>query len=363
MRPCPHHWEVEALHDKRLTGTDEARVLRHLQSCRSCADELRQLRELREAICGLPYVTLDEVTLRRCRVELLARADEELRRERREPRRGALIFGAGAAVAAIVGLSLFGLRQETDSSATRSAPPAHVAAVRAHVPVRPVLSVEPSEDAVFARSFENDTEIVRLQQGTITVTVSGPPGHVPVLVRTPDGEVLDEGTTFTVSVRDQRTRYVEVADGRVLVRVDGFAARSLGAGERYEPYGERRARPKDEALELPRKRAERTKRDASLKTDSATSRAPETNPRAADVLFGQAVRELREERCEEAARSFSTFLEQHPGDSRGEDAAFLRVVALTRVGLTARARAAAHLYLARYPQGLRVREVEALLTR
>jgi TolA-binding protein len=61
-----------------------------------------------------------------------------------------------------------------------------------------------------------------------------------------------------------------------------------------------------------------------------------------------------------AAARFAAFLAAYPGDSRAEDAAYLRVIALQRLGNAVRVREAARQYLHRYPRGFRRAEVEAL---
>jgi hypothetical protein len=54
------------------------------------------------------------------------------------------------------------------------------------------------------------------------------------------------------------------------------------------------------------------------------------------------------------------FLEQYPRDSRSEDAAYLRVLALRRSGDDSAMKAAAYEYLSRYQAGFRRSEVESL---
>jgi hypothetical protein len=269
---------------------------------------------------------------------------------------------AVAGMTAVFGFALLAQWRAGNSDAAddRRPAPASASALEASRR-RPILSIEPSANAIFTRSFEDEMEMVHLHQGTIVLQVSGESDHVPVIVRTPDGEIIDEGTTFTVSVRQGHTDYVEVEVGRVHVHVGGFEPRSLGAGERYEPYGVQSRKRGAKSVEQMHRKAEPARRDVRRRNGSDAPRTLGDSPRAADALFGQAMRELREERCQEAALSFLTFLERHPDDSRGEDAAFLRVVALTRGGLSSSARAAAQSYLARYPRGLRAREVEALL--
>jgi hypothetical protein len=61
-----------------------------------------------------------------------------------------------------------------------------------------------------------------------------------------------------------------------------------------------------------------------------------------------------------AAARFAAFLAAHPGDSRAEDAAYLRVIALQRAGNSAGVAEAAARYLRQYPKGFRRAEMESL---
>ena len=61
-----------------------------------------------------------------------------------------------------------------------------------------------------------------------------------------------------------------------------------------------------------------------------------------------------------ASTLFAAFLSQHPGDSRTEDATYLRILTLQRAGDVRAMKKAASEYLARYPRGFRYAEVEPL---
>jgi hypothetical protein len=63
----------------------------------------------------------------------------------------------------------------------------------------------------------------------------------------------------------------------------------------------------------------------------------------------------------EAAARFASFVAEHAGDPRAEDAAYLRVLALQRAGDEAGMRATGHEYLQRYRRGFRRAEVQALV--
>jgi TolA-binding protein len=63
-----------------------------------------------------------------------------------------------------------------------------------------------------------------------------------------------------------------------------------------------------------------------------------------------------------AARGFSHFVGRYPRDPRAEDAAYLRVVALSRIGDASGAELAAKQYLRSYPEGFRRDEVAQLIS-
>ncbi|MCA9641288.1 MAG: outer membrane protein assembly factor BamD, partial [Myxococcales bacterium] len=98
----------------------------------------------------------------------------------------------------------------------------------------------------------------------------------------------------------------------------------------------------------------------------APSAAPKLHPSAssaaatADSDFEVAMRAFRGGSWSQAAQLFAAFEAQHPNSRRSEDAAYLRVVALQRSGQSAQMQAAARTYLARYPNGFRAKEVQAL---
>jgi TolA-binding protein len=61
-----------------------------------------------------------------------------------------------------------------------------------------------------------------------------------------------------------------------------------------------------------------------------------------------------------AAASFAVFLAKYPRDTRVEDAAYLRIIALQRAGDSDNLKRAAAQYLRKYPRGFRRAEVESL---
>ena len=90
----------------------------------------------------------------------------------------------------------------------------------------------------------------------------------------------------------------------------------------------------------------------------ARAGAPATAP--SESGFADGVRLVERGDYAAAAERLEAFHADHPSDARGEDAAFLTVIALQRAGRRDEARAAAHRYLAQYPKGYRRAEAEAI---
>jgi TolA-binding protein len=227
------------------------------------------------------------------------------------------------------------------------------------------------------------TDVVTLRRGDLKLSTDGARGR-HLLVKTPDGEVVHLGTTFSVSVRDGRTQRVEVSKGSVVVRLRGQPGREVRAGQSYLPYAPRpvedhglvyarraaaepaattsvpgqdsaagplRAAPPNSGKHAPRRAAPR---------ETLLPTRPVEGPSAAQD-FAAALQSFQTAAHTRTAQLLEQFVANHPHDPKAEDAAYLRVVALLRADNRGDARAAAHTYLARYPHGFRTPEMEQLL--
>jgi TolA-binding protein len=98
-------------------------------------------------------------------------------------------------------------------------------------------------------------------------------------------------------------------------------------------------------------------RPLAPRAPSAPPEAPLDGPsldfRAATALLGSGDNVA-------AAAAFAGFLAKYPRDPRGEDASYLRIIALQRAGDSGGTERAAAEYLRRYPKGFRRAEVEKL---
>ena len=339
MTRCPRIFEAEATRDGRLAGAERASFERHAASCADCAGEVRALEGLGAALRA-GGGEADDLRVRRERTRLLAAFDRSLvvpeRRWRRWPWVAAPLVLAGAAALLL---------------RVRMAPP---------IASAPGAVVRADGTAVWSDRRDGDREEVRLEHGLLWIHVV-PEGEGHLLVRLPDGELEDTGTTFTVSAENGHTTRVAVEEGRVILRVQGQPPVSLGAGEAWQGprvAGDGLATPAPRPVDAPSSSA------APVPRGSAPPAASHVAPRAAgpdaSVDFREAMEALDAGDAREAATRFAAFAARHSGDARAEDAAYLRVIALQRCGDRAGVRDAAADYLRRYPAGFRRSEVGTL---
>jgi len=337
---CPRKFEVEALRDGRLSGSERAHFERHLATCATCGNEARAFAALAEAL-RLPAPESDELRIRRERTRLLA-AFVGSEPERR-PRRAWVWLGAAALVALAVAAGFVSVMPKSAS----------MPAQRAKAP-DPVL-VRADSSARWSRHAEGQLDKIVLESGALSIRVDHAASPRRVLVILPDGELEDIGTTFSVSADAGRTTRVTVQEGSVVLRLRDEPPIALGAGDAWSPPPP----PRPSAV---------SPRPAVASPASPAKPPPAAPPLAsADIRGSDPAAEFRAAMAAfnggdnaTAARSFAAFSSQHPRDSRAEDAAYLRVLALQRGGMAAATHAAALEYLRRYPGGFRRAEVERL---
>jgi TolA-binding protein len=171
-------------------------------------------------------------------------------------------------------------------------------------------------------------------------------------VTLPDGEIQDIGTVFEVRVQEHVTRAVIVREGMVVLKLRNAAPVALAAGQSWEaPSAELSATPVAITSSAP-------PGPPTAPTTLPRARAPLSPTDVASGEFRDAVDTFNCGRADDAANRLRDFMSRHPGDSRTEDAAYLRVIALQRAGRSQDARDAARDYLQKYPSGFRRREIE-----
>jgi hypothetical protein len=361
---------VEARRDGRLDAREAASVERHLAGCAECralAADLDRLTDAARRPAAAPTLPLEH---QRGRVALLraAAGGEPLAERRARP----LLLGLAAAAA--LGLIATG-------AVARFGHPAHVDVAR-RLPARPALAmndgkpqrvettVRGAPGARFERTRVADVERVALADGAVDLEVRPLAPGERFLVATDDAEVEVRGTVFRVEAHDHRLAYVSVREGKVEVR-RGSESALLTPGQEWRDESasavvaaapvapskglapgalpERHAHPGGAAVRGP-----------SQALPSAAASAREGAPADRSNAFADGVRLVARGDYAAAAERLQAFRADHPGDAHGEDAAFLTVIALQRAGRKDEARAAAHRYLAQYPNGYRRAEAEAI---
>ena len=357
---CPRLFEVEALRDGRLTGAEVTRFQGHVRACTACAQETRALAELGDALRSVPSSPeAHELHVRRERTRLLAAFDASLVPA---PRRGRSKLWLGAVAALALVMSLLALR------------------FRPSLPVTPVatspesVKVQAATTTKWSRRAENQLETITLETGTLSIRVDHQVPHRRLLVLLPDGELEDIGTTFSVSAAAGHTTQVTVEDGSVILRLRDAPPLTLRAGDSWIPApapastasaaGQAPARP------LPAVPSANppplaplgasTPRIAASQAAGAVVAVPDANRPDPAADFRAAMSAFTGGDNARAASLFDAFSNQHPRDSRAEDAAYLRVLALQRAGNVSGMKQAAAEYLQRYPRGFRHAEVEPL---
>jgi hypothetical protein len=342
---CPRLFEVEAMRDGRLAGQELTAFARHLTTCQACAEEARALDALAETLNNGLVEPRDELHAARERARLMAAFDRSLLTpERRSNVRW--LVPLTTAIALVCGVFL--------SSRL------HPIVVLTH-PASAVIRADGG--SVWSRDVEGGTEKVVLAVGRLAIHVDhGASRRQRLVVVLPDGELEDIGTTFTVSAANGHTERVTVEEGSVLLRLRGRPPVALSAGESWPsnapsaPAGVPIAAPP-----LPDERPARLRPSHKERVDATPSPAVAASPlRDTSEDFRAVVRLLEAGDDCTAAAGFLQFASHHPSDSRVEDAAYLRVIALRRCGADDEMRRAAHEYLNVYPRGFRRAEVERL---
>ncbi len=329
---CASWPEVEAAADGRFGPREVERVGRHLAQCASCRARREALMALREEARAHALAPVPELAARRARAALLRAAAVGDERPRRQ---WGLALAGAVAVAAVV-----------------------VAVRRGGAPAAPhaMARIDAGGGARWTRAVEPSRETVRLEEGSLQVTVPRQHAGHRFVVALPDGEIEVRGTRFVVEARRGRTERVVVFEGLVALRVAGAPERLLAAGARWAhdvAPAVASAAPAVSPATLPVS-------SAPVAPVVAPRRAPADDPFR---RFAAGVEAMGRGDFRVAAESFATFERERPGDERAEDAGWLRVVALRRGGDEAGAQAAAARYLARYPAGARRGEASALLAR
>jgi hypothetical protein len=312
-RKCPRTWEVEAARDDRLAGNAAEQLATHLHSCASCAREAAALRELGNRLRFSPAPSVDEVSLKRLQRAVLRKAALELSRAAPSAAARATLWAAAAGACALAVAGWLVVRF-----------------ARAPASNHPLVEVTEVPGARWAEHAEPGADRIELASGTLNVHVVRHDGERAFVVGLPDGEIVDIGTRFSVTVEGQRTRHVHVDEGRIFLRLHDGVSIELEPGRSWDA-----APAETSAGEAP-----------AVFTPAPLAVAPVSM--APGLAMPAAKPRIRRQASLDG------------GAADAEDAAYLRVLKLWRAGRAAEARAAARDYLRDFPSGFRTPELRRL---
>lgn len=321
---CKRDWEVDAVLDGRIHGTDADAFHAHRATCASCRHRYTEDLALRRLARMLPSPSTDEVTARRTRQDVMrAFATRQRPAKWRRP-----LF---AFAASIIVLFVWTMRPKSSVMLPITTAPTNAV-------ITPSASAHIEGVAArYEHTRVGDVERVTLTDGTISIHVPHREASERFIVTLPDGEIEVRGTTFSVTVDASVTRAVRVREGRVALRLVGAEEQLItGPGEwTRAPVAVASASP--------------TQKHGTMPADDTAA-----------AEYENAARLLRERDYEAAASAFHAFVSRHPTRAEAEDAAFLEATALSRAGRRDEAAARASAFLIHYPNSFHVHEATEL---
>ena len=339
-RECPEPWVVS----RAVSQGMDAAVSEHLLGCAECRELLAQETELRRRAQALPPLVPSRASVQRVREAVLGAGAS-----RPEPRHSSVRWALAAGLVLVVGGATWSWQRHS------AAQPGSTLARRPVFEPAPVLSAPAPEATVArrkgtvharagARLFELGVpgdEVVRLEEGGVTVEVAKLASTERFRVVTGDGEVEVRGTAFDVDVVHDELRAVRVWHGVVEVRPVHGAQLTLRAGERWTS-----------PPALP------TRRPVAVEPTSAPASeiaAPPPLQSPEEDAFNAGWTALRTRNFAQASHAFEEVL-RVPDSPLVEDARYWNAVALQSAGKTSEALAAWDELLAAHPGAERAAE-------
>jgi hypothetical protein len=355
MKPvsCPRLWEVEASRDGRLSGEELARFKEHCERCEPCTARRDDLDGLIDVLGQSMPDGLDPLSLRRLRQRVLESADATLARPSGLPPKRAVSWSRAAVLVLSLGVCVF-------------AGVHHIRSERAALPPSPSATrvvVEARGNTDWREHSSLRSRRFTLLAGTLRLSINRAPGDQPVVVEVPDGELEDEGTTFSVRVEHERTISIVVEAGAVLFRRRGGMTLHVHAGQSWTNTdgaetppssvappaettpGFRETAARSSSVDPPRRVEHLNAASSVHRTAGATSARGLETATAAPATHG------------------ATGRDESGAVEAEEDLQYLRILALEREGRTREASLAAQEYLRRFPSGFRRVEAERIARR
>jgi ferric-dicitrate binding protein FerR (iron transport regulator) len=231
--PCTRVKEALAAHN--VWG--DAALLEHAKSCEICTSELAVLKKRRDFRDAFPVLSsiADEGASQRAKVAPSATTS-------RGTRRHLLIMIA--ALVAIVGYLTRGARPkaaelapDTDENGVLKAPNYRIYNL---------------DNALFESKAEGGTVRASITRGVASFHIQPMSARQRFVLALPEGELEVRGTTFVVSIENDKTKQVDVAEGTVVLRLRGHDEMTLRSGQRW-PSGS--GLPTVSFMSLPRRDA------------------------------------------------------------------------------------------------------------
>jgi TolA-binding protein len=361
---CDRYWEIDALREGKLGEGDADAFERHASACEVCSAAVARDARLRTLAASIAGVGPNDLDLRRTRARVL----RDVANRRPQAWRAPVVIAASCAAAVVIALSWIGSRR----APLAHLPPPAVAPVAAGSgpeppPPEPAATtlagtVLSADGARWFRTRDAGVERIRLEEGTLRLSVRHQTAAERFVVELPDGELEVRGTTFTVSASATATARVAVEGGVVALRIRGLPAEILlQAGESWSAAATK-VPPRAAPAAVSSAGGGRVRPSAAVATSTAIGAPAPSEDEGAEAYAGAIVQWQRHDYAA-AAGAFHAFILSHPSASQVEDASFLEAAALARAGRSDAAALAAEDHLARFPSSFHRREAAILVAR
>lgn len=331
-RACPESWELT----RAVAEGMGPALFEHLEGCTACRGQLGLEKDLRVRAQALPRLEPSRAAVLRVQRAVLGAEAKAI--ARRGPwRLGAL--AAGLALLVGLGAGTWKLARQPPAPPTQGVSVQVVAPTKTRVAETAVArrkgTVHARAGARLVELGAPGDEVVRLEEGGITVEVEKLATAERFRVVTSDAEVEVRGTAFDVDVVHDRLRAVRVWHGVVEVRPGSGTPVLLHAGEHW------------------------TAPSAVAAKGATPSPGPQPalplKPRSDEDAFNAGWASLRSGDFSQASHAFQDVLTT-PDSPLAEDARYWNAVALQRAGRTPEALAAWEAFLQSHPDSERAAE-------
>jgi hypothetical protein len=363
---CPAAWQLS----RAFAESGHSDVMLHLRGCSQCTVTWNSLARASAATRELPPVQMDEETRQRIETRLLGEASiisrgaASFRRPILWPRAVAIaLLACGAATAAVM---VSRRRSARDDAALPT--------------VASLASIRALGAATFSRLQPPPDEIVRLDEGTLEISVAPTSPGRRFRIATGDAIVEASGGRFSIEAGARTLVAVRVFAGYAVVRAGGGHA-ALHAGDEWArtvsphpvatstedtppsaalpPVAPRASSRPVETVAQPI--GKMSKIPSLMPTPTASPPPLPTASGPQRASFERGWRLLRSGDPVQAAEAFRNVAKESGGDAIAEDAMFWEAVSLARAGRAPEARASLAGFVARFPGSARVGEASAML--